>query len=100
MFNKENKSNSYSLTPEAIALSSEFANNKGKLPWPLEKGVIVSKYGKQEHVVFAGVETVNNGIDIATNKNTKVRTVFDGTVSRIFFINVCLGSDFYGYKGN
>ena len=83
---KENINNSYRLTPEALALSSEFANNKGKLPWPLEKGVIVSSYGKQEHVVFAGIETFNNGIDIATNKNTKVRTVFDGTVSRIFFI--------------
>lgn len=83
---KENINNSYRLTPEALALSSEFANNKGKLPWPLEKGVIVSSYGKQEHFVFAGIETFNNGIDIATNKNTKVRTVFDGTVSRIFFI--------------
>ena len=76
----------YSLTPEAMALSSEFKNNKGKLPWPLEKGVIVQRYGKQKHSVFAGVETVNNGIDIATDKNTIVRAVFDGTISRIFFI--------------
>ena len=81
---KRNKG--YSLTPEAMALSSEFKNNKGKLPWPLEKGVVVQRYGKQKHSVFAGVETVNNGIDIATDKNTIVRAVFDGTISRIFFI--------------
>ena len=78
--------NSFGLTPEALALSSEFNNNKGKLPWPLEKGVIVEQYGKQKHAVFSGVETFNNGIDIATDKNSVVRVVFDGSVSRIFFI--------------
>jgi septal ring factor EnvC (AmiA/AmiB activator) len=83
---KKNRNDGYSLTPEALALSLEFTNNKGKLPWPLEKGVIVSRYGKQKHIVFTGVETFNNGIDIATDKNTDVRAVFDGIVSRIFFI--------------
>ncbi|MBU45830.1 MAG: hypothetical protein CMD28_00195 [Flavobacteriales bacterium] len=80
------KNSNYNLTPEALALSSEFMNNKGKLPWPLEKGIIVGRYGTQKHVVFSGVETFNNGVDIATDKNADVRVVFDGTVSRIFFI--------------
>ena len=83
---KKNGNDSYSLTPEALALSSEFNTNKGKLPWPLEKGVIVQRYGKQKHAVFAGIETFNNGIDIATDKKAIVRAVFDGTISRIFFI--------------
>jgi septal ring factor EnvC (AmiA/AmiB activator) len=78
--------NSFGLTPEALALSSEFNNNKGKLPWPLEKGVIVAQYGKQKHAVFSGIETFNNGIDIATDENSVVRVVFDGSISRIFFI--------------
>lgn len=82
----KSEKNIYSLTPEAIALSKEFSNNKGKLPWPLEKGVIIASYGKQKHSVFAGVETFNNGIDIATDPNSAVRAVFDGIVSRIFFI--------------
>lgn len=82
----KSEKNIYSLTPEAIALSKEFSNNKGKLPWPLEKGVIIARYGKQKHSVFAGVETFNNGIDIATDPNSAVRAVFDGIVSRIFFI--------------
>ena len=82
----DSEKNIYGLTPESIALSREFSNNKGKLPWPLEKGVIISSYGKQKHSVFAGVETFNNGIDIATDPNSQVRVVFDGIVSRIFFI--------------
>ena len=82
----EKKNKGFALTPEAMALSSEFNSNKGKLPWPLEKGIIVQGYGKQKHVVFAGIETFNNGIDIATDKNAIVRAVFDGTISRIFFI--------------
>jgi septal ring factor EnvC (AmiA/AmiB activator) len=83
---KRNGNNGFSLTPEAMMLSSEFTSNKGKLPWPLPKGVIIQSFGKQKHAVFAGVETFNNGIDIATDKNTVVRAIFDGTISRIFFI--------------
>jgi len=82
----EKKNKGFALTPEAMALSSEFKSNKGKLPWPLAKGVIIQGYGKQKHAVFAGVETFNNGIDIATDKNMNIRAIFDGTVSRIFFI--------------
>jgi len=82
----EKKNKGFALTPEVMALSSEFNSNKGKLPWPLEKGIIVQGYGKQKHAVFAGIETFNNGIDIATDKNTIVRAIFDGTISRIFFI--------------
>ena len=83
---KNGNDDSYNLTPEALALSSEFNSNKGKLPWPLEKGVIVQRYGKLKHAIFAGIETFNNGIDIATDKKAIVRADFDGTISRIFFI--------------
>jgi len=82
----EKRNKGFALTPEAMALSSEFNNNKGKLPWPLEKGVIIQGYGKQKHSVLAGIETFNNGIDIVTDENMNIRAVFDGTVSRIFFI--------------
>lgn len=83
---KKNGPDVFGLTPQAFALSSEFNSNKGKLPWPLEKGIIVEQYGKQKHAVFFGIETFNNGIDIATDKNSVVRVVFDGSISRIFFI--------------
>ena len=74
------------LNTESVVLSNKFADNKGKLPWPIDNGVVVGKYGKQKHEVFSSVETFNNGIDIATNKNTAVRSIFDGRISRIFFI--------------
>lgn len=83
---KEAGTNEYKLTPENIELSNKFATNKGKLPWPLEKGVITQPYGKQKHKEFSNVETFNNGIDIATEKDAIIRSVFDGKVSRIFFI--------------
>ena len=67
-------------------LSKEFVSNKGSLPWPLSNGIIVGYYGKQKHSIFSGVETFNNGIDIATDKDSEIRSVFDGVISRIFFI--------------
>ncbi len=83
---QEAKDMEYALTPEAKLISSEFVSNKGNLPWPLSSGVIVNYFGKQKHEVFSGVETFNNGIDIATDKEAIIRAVFDGVISRIFFI--------------
>jgi len=83
---QEGKDMEYALTPEAKLLSSEFVSNKGSLPWPLSTGIIVNYFGKQKHEVFSGVETFNNGIDIATDKEAIIRAVFDGVISRIFFI--------------
>ena len=80
------ENNSISLTPEAQLMSDQFSANKGNMPWPLEQGLIVSYFGKQKHHVFGNVETFNNGINIATNENAIIRSVFNGKVSRIFFI--------------
>jgi len=79
-------SSEYEETPEILALSQEFSKNKGRLPWPVEKGVIISRYGVQKHPIFNNVQTFNNGINIATNPGSIVRSVFEGVVSRIFFI--------------
>ena len=83
---KDKNSNNISLTPEAKILSDKFSVNKGALPWPLEQGLVVKLYGKQKHPVFGNIETFNNGINIATNNNAIIRSVFDGKISRIFFI--------------
>ena len=83
---KKNNSGS-PLTPEALMLSSNFTANKGKLPWPLEKGKIVSSFGIQKNKAISGIETKNNGIDFSTDLGQKCRVIFDGTISRIFFIN-------------
>lgn len=75
-----------SLTPEAKELNTDFEKNKGKLPWPVEKGVITSRFGKQPHPVLPGITIENNGIDITTEKNAAVRALFRGEVSSVIVI--------------
>lgn len=75
-----------SLTPEAKELNADFEKNKGKLPWPVEKGVITSRFGKQPHPVLKGIVIENNGIDITTEKNAQVRALFRGEVSGVIVI--------------
>ncbi len=65
-------------------LSADFKKNKGKLPWPVEKGIIIGKYGRQQHPVY-NIFTNNNGVDIKTTKGSKVRAIFNGKVSNIIF---------------
>jgi septal ring factor EnvC (AmiA/AmiB activator) len=82
---KSKKANdgSFTLTPEAKELSANFSKNKGKLPWPVEKGVITSAFGIQDHAFLPGIKVENNGVDIATESGAAVRSVFGGTVSAI-----------------
>ena len=74
------------LTPEEQELADNFASNKGKLPWPVERGVIIERFGVQAHPVLRGIETFNNGVKITTEEGAIVRAVFEGTVSRIIDI--------------
>jgi septal ring factor EnvC (AmiA/AmiB activator) len=73
--------NKFALTPAELELSSNFSGNKGRLPWPTEKGVISASFGEHPHPVLKGIKTKNNGIDIATEKGSKARAVFDGVVT-------------------
>lgn len=67
-----------------MKLDGEFANNKGKLPWPAE-GPLVGRFGKQYHPVYKSLELPqNNGIDIAVGKGEQVKAVFAGVVSKVF----------------
>jgi septal ring factor EnvC (AmiA/AmiB activator) len=74
------------LTPEAKELNADFEKNKGKLPWPVEKGVITSRFGKQPHPVLPGITIENNGVDITTEKGAAVRALFRGEVSSVIVI--------------
>ena len=73
----------YALTPSEMKLSSSFASNRGKLPWPTERGIISGTYGVHQHPVLKKVKVKNNGIDIATSKNSEARAVFNGKVVSI-----------------
>ncbi len=76
----------FALTPEEQLISDNFAGNRGSLPWPLERGVITSRFGEQPHPVLPGIKISNNGIDISTNEGALARTIFDGTVSRVISV--------------
>jgi len=71
------------LTPVEMELSSSFAANKGKLPWPSEKGIITGIFGEHPHPILKYVKVKNNGIDITTDEGANVRSVFNGKVSRV-----------------
>ena len=77
------KEKGMALTPAEKTLSTNFVNNKGKLPWPVERGVISSSFGKHASVVSDKVTVTNNGIDIATTENAQARAVFDGEVASV-----------------
>ena len=62
-------------------LSNNFAQNKGKLPYPVEQGIITGKYGLTPHPTQPKVTVNNNGVDISTTKGAKARSVFEGEVS-------------------
>ncbi len=80
----EKKGTDLAMTPEAAALSASFTANKGKLPWPVEKGFIIRSYGEHRHPTLPNVKVVNNGIDIVTSDGSNVRAVFQGEVRAIF----------------
>ncbi|MEI6575737.1 MAG: peptidoglycan DD-metalloendopeptidase family protein [Bacteroidota bacterium] len=77
---------SYTMTPEEKELSSSFSANKGRLPWPTEKGIISQTFGEHEHPILKGIKTRNNGVNILTNSGSTVRSVFGGSVSAVMSI--------------
>ena len=78
--NTNTKADKMALTPSEKALSTSFSANKGRLPWPVEKGVIASSYGKHASAISSKVTVTNDGIDIATTENARARCVFEGVV--------------------
>lgn len=71
------------MTPEVAALSSSFAGNQGRLPWPVESGVITQTYGDHPHPTLRGITVPSDGINIRTLPNANVRAVFDGVIAKI-----------------
>lgn len=76
---------SLSLTPEVAALSNNFESNKGKLPWPVEKGFIAERFGRTKHPVY-NIMLENSGVEIQTSPNAPARAVFNGTVKSILVV--------------
>lgn len=71
------------LSEEAVELSNDFANNRGKLPWPVTKGYICEPYGEHEHPAIKGFMMFNNGVEICSSMGSQARAVFAGEVTAI-----------------
>lgn len=82
----ETPSYALSLTPEVAALSNSFEANRGKLPWPVEKGSLAEQFGRHPHALEEKVMMDNMGIEIHTSPNAAVRAVFDGEVTSVFYV--------------
>ncbi len=83
---------SFELTPEARALASNFSSNKGKLIWPVEKGIKSQGFGVYADKIYPGIKHQNNGVTITTNKGETARAIFEGEV-------VTVMTDKMGRKG-
>lgn len=75
--------NAFALTPEAKLLAKNFIANKGKLPWPVEKGIVIQRFGTQPHPVVKTTTIKSNGVTIATSPKSIARAVFEGEVMTV-----------------
>jgi murein hydrolase activator len=77
---------SKSKSAEAVALSSSFEDNKNKFPWPVSTGFVSLGFGRQNHPVLKGIVLQNNGVNIQTKQNERVKSIFEGEVRKVAFI--------------
>jgi len=78
--------NTFTLTPEAAIVAKSFSANKGKLIWPVEKGVKRQGYGVYKDAIYPGIKHQSNGVIIATDEGAKARAVFEGEVIAILAV--------------
>jgi murein hydrolase activator len=71
------------LTPEAKELANDFKANRGRLPWPVEKGALTKKFGRQPHPLEPSIMIESSGIEVSSEKGAKARAVFNGEVSDV-----------------
>jgi septal ring factor EnvC (AmiA/AmiB activator) len=84
---EKKKKTSSNLTPEQKLIGENFYENKGRLPWPVERGIITERYGTHQHPVLKYVTEKNDGIDITAKEKIRARTVFKGEVTAITAIS-------------
>jgi len=84
---KPSTTTKYEMTPEEKLTSGQFEQNKHRLPWPVERGVITDHFGVHEHPVLKNIQVKNNGVDISTARGVIARSVFAGEVSKVFVVS-------------
>lgn len=76
----------FEATPEGMLLSDNFEKNRGKLPWPVDKGQIKIHFGpyRIEQLKIVGN---NPGLTLETEEGAAVKAVFDGEVISVFEVD-------------
>jgi len=82
--NRRNRMNE--MTPEDRIVGEDFSNNKGRLPWPVERGVITAQFGIHDHPVIKDTKINNIGIEITSGTKESARAIFKGKVMSVFGI--------------
>ena len=77
------KTGNFVLTPEAKALAASFASNKGRLPWPVKKGIVTQRFGTQRHPVVRTTTIKSNGVSLSVPAGASARSVYEGIVLNI-----------------
>ena len=80
---KNTKKNEFVLSPEAKALAAKFELNKGKLPWPIDQGLITRRFGKQPHPTFPGITINSTGLHLVTQKGKSAAAIFNGKILNV-----------------
>jgi septal ring factor EnvC (AmiA/AmiB activator) len=71
-------------TPEGVITSQKFEENKGHLPWPVDRGEIVLHYGiNRIPGTTRPIEVPSDGISIETSIGANVKAIFDGEVASV-----------------
>jgi septal ring factor EnvC (AmiA/AmiB activator) len=84
---ERNKTIKSENTPEQRLIGDNFAENKGRLPWPVENGIITSHFGVQKHPVLKYLTEDNIGIEITSSGKVYARSIFQGEVVKVFAIS-------------
>lgn len=79
--------NKVALTPESKIIADNFRSNKGKLPWPVERGFISLGYGDQPHPIHKSLVVHNSGVEITTDQGSNARAVFGGEVESVLLLS-------------
>ena len=74
------------LTPEAQLLADNFEKNKGKLPWPVDKGFVAVGFGTRRHPIVKSAKISSSGVRITTEENGIAKAVFDGKVTKVYLL--------------
>lgn len=72
--------------PGGEIISDNFEKNRGKLPWPVEKGHIKIGYGTYA-IEDTKLKGNNPGLTLETEQGASVKAIFDGDVISVFDVD-------------